>query len=167
MLPAALLLLAVATSPAAAPPPPITEVRNAAAGFAVTSALHVGAVAMLCQELPEPTRGRAAAALDSWGERNVAYVQAANAWTDHVVASVGAQRGPEAAAALRKTIEDEQTRQAIGMLRDVFPHGRPDAAACDRWSGIFVSEDFDLQKHEEFAVPLRELRAIRWPEGQP
>lgn len=163
-----LLIATLAAVPADAVPatsPKISDARNAAAGFAISSSLHVVELTKLCEAQPEPTHTQAVVAREDWAERNLATVTAAHRYTQHVVATARAQSGDAAAEALQRRIAADLTAQAASSLRVVFPDGRANAQECARWAGVLVAGDFDLRNHAEFAPVLDELLRIDWPDA--
>lgn len=138
----------------------ITEPRNAAAGFAITSWMtHVDTVKQHCARLPEPAAERSRTALAGWLERNGAYADAAFTYMSRTAGMLAAQHGD---AAGQKFLDDRKeeaasaTRQAQAVY---FPEAVVTERGCLRLAAALASGLLDFEGQAEFFPLLQELKA--------
>ena len=93
-------LLAAAQASTAPATLEVTEPRNAAVGFALTTSLGVERMARACSAVPD-VAPRFEAASQAWLARNKPYADAAHGWLEHVKGLIAADQGAGVAEASR------------------------------------------------------------------
>ena len=136
----------------------VTEQRNAAVGFAITANVALHRMESTCSG----TRDGATAfqqAHAQWTTRNHLYVEAANAWMDHVKSLIAKDAGQEVADAFVRNTYSVFSDQASMQAAQSIPGSPPRSSDCKKWAGILDSGEFDLTKSAEFFPVLKELLA--------
>lgn len=157
------MLVATGSNLAAAAPvsgPNITEPRNAATGFAITSwMIAVDALGNHCSKLGSPSDVQFADALKAWQGRNAPYVNAALEYMADIEDFVQAKQGEAARAGFRDNRNAEfaaSTRKAEAVW---FPDHSVDEASCRRMANRYADGSLDLDRSSEFFPILQTLKA--------
>lgn len=140
-------------------PTDVTEQRNAAVGFALTSSKATERMLKSCAVVPEATEHFTKVQRE-WALRNQPYVHAASGWMSYVKSLVAKEKSPEVAEAFITNTYGVFSDQASMMAAESLPGSPPTAASCNKWAGALDSKKFDLDQNAEFAQDLREIRAL-------
>lgn len=147
----------------------ITEPRNAAAGFAVTSWMTiVDALGTHCSKLQGEVGKQSMDALLVWQGRNMLYVDAAFNYMADIEDRILAQQGESA----RQRFRNDRKAEFSGSARDAqaawFPDGAVDDSSCLKFATHVGNGSLDLRRHEEFYPLLQEVSEdMRRQQGGP
>lgn len=138
----------------------ITEPRNAAAGFAITSwMIYVDSLGTLCAKLDGPTGEDALHALSSWKKRDAPYVDASLTYIAQIEEQLLASQGEDA----RKQFRDQRKAEFANAAREAqvewFPEGKATEHDCKNLATHAAQGDVDLDKHAEFFSTLQAIKA--------
>lgn len=146
--------------------PNITEERNAATGFAVTSwMIAVDALGDHCSKLGSPSDAQFADVFKTWRDRNAPYVNAALEYMADIEDFIQAEKGEAARATFRadrkaEFVESTRTAEAVW-----FPDTHVDETSCTRMAAHYADGSLDLEKSSEFLPILQTLKAETDAEG--
>lgn len=138
----------------------VTEPRNAAAGFAITSYMtYADALGTHCSKLEGEAGPKSVAALSSWRQRNLPYLDAALSYVVTIEDRVLAQQGEEARRRFREERKAEFLKATHKTEAVWFPDRLIDDTSCLKLASHVDDGSLDFAKHEEFFPSLQELKA--------
>lgn len=152
-------LLAAAQASTAPATLEVTEPRNAAVGFALTTSLGVERMARACSAVPD-VAPRFEAASQAWLARNKPYADAAHGWLEHVKGLIAADQGAGVAEAFIANTHGVLSDEASMLAAQALPGSPPSGADCLRWADILDGRRFDMERSEAFSADLRDVRAF-------
>jgi hypothetical protein len=137
----------------------ITEARNAAAGFAVTSwMVQVDSLGTHCAKLEGQPGKDALHALASWQARNMPYVDAALTYIVRIEELLRTSQGEAA----RKKFRDDRAGEFVTSTRraqvEWLPEGKATERDCLGLAMHAARGDLDLDKHAEHFAILRTIK---------
>jgi hypothetical protein len=165
------VLIAVGVSVAKSAPasaPNITELRNAATGFAITLwMVNVDALGDHCSKLDSPSDGQFLDTLKAWQGRNTPYVNAALEYMADIEDFISAEQGEAARKKFRAGRKAEFVAAARKSEAIWFPDGQIDEASCRHMAAFVANGSLDLDRNAEFFPILQALKAESDQKGPP
>ena len=138
---------------------PITEARNAASGYAMTSAFAVKKMSVRCQALPTPVPEAMASATSKWNERNIDIVESAYFWLLYVKSMLASQNGKDSADAFLATTMADFDAQSDGIVKDRFIND-DEKLVCENWIRFISDESLDLNHSTEFGPDMASISSF-------
>ena len=150
-----------ATNPAKASPPrliQVTEQRNAAVGFAITSWMtQVDVLEKHCSALGSESDEHFLEALDGWEKRNNLYVNAALEYMADIENRIRSSEGEASRQNFRNARKAEFVNSTHKAEFVWFPDGKVDEQSCQHMASFVANGSLDLDKHKEFFPVLQDL----------
>jgi hypothetical protein len=154
-------LMAASHPATAGPSSPIqvTEQRNAAVGFAITSWMtNVDVLEKHCSALGSKSDGQFVKTLDGWEKRNNPYVNAAMEYMADIEDGIRSGKGEASRQDFRNARKAEFVNSTHKAEAVWFPDGKVDEQSCQHMASFIANGSLDLDKHKEFFPVLQDLK---------
>ncbi len=135
----------------------ITEARNEAVGFALTTGLVAINATKNCVTLNDASLQNPDQVAAGWRQRNGRYIDASLGYLHYGSALIASKRGKEAGQAFFQSAQLEAQKNAAATLRDLFSSQPPNREKCEKLLGLITAGEMDLKAKPAYMTTLDEI----------